>query len=428
MTSNDRAFLHLTATDRGGAGIAAVRIHRALLDEGHRSHMVVGHGDGGEGITVHRARSAMIARTASKAVFRTATRPRFYFRNQRHDVPGASQTVASTIRRKNWRPNAIIAHTLTDFLSFPAIARLAKDNNAHVIWSLMDMGTFTGGCHYAWECSNYEVLCGGCPALRLGAGPNDWSVRTLREKRAALAEMNATVVAPSTWLANQARASVLFRDTPIEIIPLSVSPETFAPRERATLRANLGIEMSRPAVFFGARDHRDPRKGMALLEEALIRLAQRSPPDMLPSLLVAGDGAPFEALVGYGYSVRQFGLLKPDTLAQVYAAADVFVSPSIEDSGPMMINEAVMSGTRVVSFPVGVALDLIEPDITGIFATLGDAGSLAAAIAATLAWDRSRAETGSQRARQIGLEHCSPKAQADAFVRVASAPITRSVK
>lgn len=415
--SGNPSFLHLAATDRGGAGIAAVRVHRALIGNGFKSKMVLGSGVQSADIAVVRGRAAGFMRVVSKAKFKVATRPQYYFRNQRMNIPSATRVVEKTAGEA---VDAIVSHALTDFMSFDFVSRLARRYDARVLWSLMDMASFTGGCHYAWDCQHYQIACGNCPALRIGARPRDYSAKTLSSKQAALVGIRSTVVAASSWLANQARGSALFRDTPIEIVPLSVSPDIFAPRPSIKFRTEMGLSGTRPVVFFGARDHRDARKGMDVLKEALMRLAHRRAPNALPTLLIAGDGAPFEVLAGCGFEVRQLGLVDPEDLALAYAAADLYVSPSIEDSGPMMINEAVMSGTPVVAFDVGVARDLIERDVTGMIAQPNSAEALYRAISDVLDWNADRIAAARARAREIGLSRCSPFAQAQAFARLAS--------
>lgn len=402
------SFLHLSTTDRGGAGIAAQRIHANLMAEGHRSRMFIDHGTGGPGIQLCKGLSAAASRTASKAVFRAVTRSRFYFRDQRYDRPNAEPLIRQMAET---RPDVIMCHAISNFLSFPSVARLAAASRAPVLWSLMDMASFTGGCHYASNCGGYGRGCGNCPAIPLRSS-RDWSAQTVREKANALAQMRTVVVAPSTSLAEQARSSTLFAGVPVQIVPLSVPPGVFQPRDPAAYRARLQLAADRPVLFFGARQHSDPRKGMAVLEDALGRLAGLLPEAALPTLLIAGDGASFTPLESFGYRIRQLGLVTQDQLAQAYAAADVFVSPSLEDSGPMMINEAVMSGAPVIAFPIGVALDLVDPGVTGTLVPLGNAEALAEAMADMLCWERGRMFEARRRAREIGLARCSPEAQA----------------
>ena len=53
------------------------------------------------------------------------------------------------------------------------------------------------------------------------------------------------------------------------------------------------------------------------------------------------------------------------------AMSDVFLSPSIQDAGPMMLNQALMCGTPAVAFNIGVAYDIIN-DKTGYLAKYRD--------------------------------------------------------
>lgn len=64
----------------------------------------------------------------------------------------------------------------------------------------------------------------------------------------------------------------------------------------------------------------------------------------------------------------------------LYNIADGFICSSVEDAGPMMINEALMSGTPVISFKIGVAEDLIINGENGFLADNISANALADAI------------------------------------------------
>jgi glycosyltransferase involved in cell wall biosynthesis len=118
------------------------------------------------------------------------------------------------------------------------------------------------------------------------------------------------------------------------------------------------------------------------------------------------------------------GFIRDDrTLAAAYQAADTFVCPSIEDSGPMMINESLMCGTPVVSFDMGVAGDLVHTGTTGYRARLGDCRDLARGIGAILALSPDQRDAVARECRQLALRLCHPGVQARAVAAISETAI-----
>lgn len=167
---------------------------------------------------------------------------------------------------------------------------------------------------------------------------------------------------------------------------------------------------------------KEARKGMGVLIKALSLLAERYGARRRDVMVVtAGKDPGLVRLDGCGFPRKHLGLLIDDrVLATAYQAADVFVCPSIEDSGPMMINEAIMSGTPVVAFEMGVAVDLVHTGQTGYRALLGDAGDLARGIGFVLSSDEVAARSMASECRTLGLDRCHPGVQARAFTELFS--------
>jgi glycosyltransferase involved in cell wall biosynthesis len=81
--------------------------------------------------------------------------------------------------------------------------------------------------------------------------------------------------------------------------------------------------------------------------------------DFPGSKVVCGVG-PVEAQLKQRYPhVRWVGLLPRDELAQLYAAADVFVFPSHADTFGLVMVEAMACGTPVAAFPVDGPLEVL---------------------------------------------------------------------
>jgi glycosyltransferase involved in cell wall biosynthesis len=98
------------------------------------------------------------------------------------------------------------------------------------------------------------------------------------------------------------------------------------------------------------------------------------------------------------------GNLKDDvSLAALYAAADVFVAPSIQENLSNTVMEALACGTSCVAFDIGGMPDLIEHRCNGYLARPFDAADLAEGMRWILDNDQRRQEL-SLRARQKVLE------------------------
>jgi glycosyltransferase involved in cell wall biosynthesis len=67
-------------------------------------------------------------------------------------------------------------------------------------------------------------------------------------------------------------------------------------------------------------------------------------------------------------------------MRDIYAAADVFVTPSLEENLPNTIMEAMACGTTCVGFEVGGIPEMIKHEVTGYVAQAFDPKDLAKGI------------------------------------------------
>ena len=92
------------------------------------------------------------------------------------------------------------------------------------------------------------------------------------EKRNAWQDLNLTVVAPSTWISEQARSSFPFRERRVETIPTGVDLEAFEPVDQESAR-RCRYTGREKLYFWGVRPNKRPSKGYKQLLEALETLA-----------------------------------------------------------------------------------------------------------------------------------------------------------
>lgn len=87
--------------------------------------------------------------------------------------------------------------------------------------------------------------------------------------------------------------------------------------------------------------------------------------DLPGSKIVVGDGPARAQLQARYPDVHFAGFHSGESLAQCFAAADVFVFPSRTDTFGVVLLEAMACGTPVAAFPVTGPKDVVVPGVTG---------------------------------------------------------------
>lgn len=284
---------------------------------------------------------------------------------------------------------------------------------APLIWTLHDSWPFTGGCHVPGSCERYRERCGACPVLG-SSRDRDLSRWTWRRKERAWRDLTLTLVAPSRWMADRARASALFRERRIEVIPNGIDTEIFRPMDKGAARRQLGLPPERPVILFGAVNALDdPNKGWALLRPAL-ELVAKDRPEALA--VVFGGFAP--TTPPPGLETAYLGRLEDDAaLVAAYAAADVFVAPSLQESFCQTLLEAMACGTPTVAFRATGPLDLIEHGRSGYLAEPYEVADLANGLLWVLE-DEGRRAALSGRARAKAVDEFALEAVASRYAQL----------
>jgi glycosyltransferase involved in cell wall biosynthesis len=361
----------------GGAGGAAYLLHRSLLDAGIDSHMLVQFDSRGtEGI-----HAAPTNRLSWRLAFRRGPIDRLPVRLYRDRVRPNSiwplwlPSGLLPRRVEEFAPDVINLHWILDgLLSIEQVARLGRP----LVWTMHDMWPFTGGCDYSLGCERHTGRCGACPVLGSDA-ERDLSRGVWRRKERAWSGLEITAVAPSRWLADQARRSSLFRDHRVEVIPTGIDTAVFKPMERSAARRLLNLPPDITLVMFGAHDD-TPRKGMEHLVEGLRHLAHEGSGPGLAALVVGPPS--LSAGLDVGVPVHALGRIgDPYAMAAVYSAADVVVIPSVWENLPLVGLEALACGTPVVAFRADTGIvDIVDHAETGYLARAFDAEDLARGI------------------------------------------------
>ena len=273
-----------------------------------------------------------------------------------------------------------------DIIHLHWVARMMRLETLHrftvpIVWTLHDSWAFTGGCYLPGDCTRYRESCGSCPVLGSDR-ENDLSRRTWMRKQKAWHNLDLTIIAPSRWVAACAKASSLFRNLRIEVIPNGLDVNRFKPLGQRLARDVLSLPQKKKLILFGAKGWTSDRnKGFHLLAEALHKLASSIRLHDSIELLIFGSTEP-DPPPDLGFKTHYLGWQNDDTsLAALYAAADVFVLPSLHESLGYTAMEAMACGTPCVAFNQGGVPDVIDHQQNGYLANPYEPADLAHGIA-----------------------------------------------
>lgn len=259
-----------------------------------------------------------------------------------------------------------------ELLSFSTVEKIYDKLKCQIHFRCVDYSPMSGGCHFPLNCERYKTGCGCCPAWG-SDNPKDFTYENVR-KRQRIYNKVKPVIFGNSYMQDYYRKSYLLRDHKYEWSCAIIDEKEFYPMNKKKLRLEFEIPEEKTfLIFFRSPDILDTRKGMSYLLDALSifydKLSEAEREKVL--LLVAGKDIE-ETVSNVKFSYKDLGFVKFDVLAKLFSLSDVFVSPSIEDAGPMMVNQALSCGTPVVSFELGTALDVVKDKGTGYCAKMKD--------------------------------------------------------
>jgi glycosyltransferase involved in cell wall biosynthesis len=253
---------------------------------------------------------------------------------------------------------------------------------------LHDLWWITGRCAYPGTCERFRTGCdASCPtpdqypqlAPELIAAAWDTKRLLYRSRRPPV------LLGQSAWTVAMARSAFSGSEAPpIERISYGFPVDLFRPRDRRVCREILNLPQDKFIILFPASSILDDRKGADQVR-ALVKNLQ------MPGLVFTamGHGSADEL----GLPPEQFKTLgyieDPERIALVYAAADIIVAPSREETLGQIFVEAFASGTPAIGHGFTGTADALRDGMTGLITQTPDAESLETAVLA-LYRDRER--------------------------------------
>ncbi len=242
-------IIHVCYHDiRGGAALAARRLHLELLRTGHESRfmLVEQSGDTEQAIrlpALFRCRCRIEQRLEALA-FRHANRNRL----TPQSLNLFPTSIAARINREN--PDVVNLHWINGASS--AIWDLPRIH-APVVWTLHDTWPYCATEHYH-DNNDLRFVTGYREPAPNGSF---WQPLVWKCKRKNWNGWTPEIVAPSNWIAGEAQSSELMHRLPITPIANGVDLAVFRPSDRLKARQTLRLPPDARIILFGAYNAAD---------------------------------------------------------------------------------------------------------------------------------------------------------------------------
>jgi len=379
-----------TADKGGGAEGSAFNLMRSFRDAGHNSWLAVG--------TKYRDDKDVfeIPREApNRTVLKLANAMRAL---DKKGLPAARRIarildrLANPERLREWRsgleefafpgcqrlldalpgvPDIIHCHNLHGWFFD---LRTLQPLSAHfpLILNLRDTWPLTGHCAYFLDCDKWKDGCSGCPRLSLyPAIRKDTAAENWKRKRDIYSQSRIYVTAPSEWLLEQAKQSML-KAVQYKVIPNGIDTTVFMPGDRMAARAALGLPTDAKIVMFASAAAKTVFKDQETLANAVLEMHRHA-----PELHFLCVGMEMPSLKGIPNMLRLPYVASPSKMADCYRAADVFIHTARAEAFGKTVTEAMACGTPVAATAVGGIPEQIISGKTGLLSPMGDAFALA---------------------------------------------------
>ena len=369
-------ILHISSSNGGGAGKAALRLHFALLNNGVDSSFLALNSTAQkrdqicffDGIVAKHLKAPeqvtlTLKNYLKERFFKEYEKKIAHFKNQKNDIerrrneviedeknhkfelfssPFSDYDITTCSAYKN--ADIIHLHWVAGFLDYPSFF---KKNKKPIIWTLHDENPFRGGFHYFGD----EIR------NRFSYGVRDDEYKKVKFNSISQQQI-LSIVSPSVWLAEEARKSHVFKSRKIKTISNTLDTSIYKPIDKLFARQFWGIPEDVTVFMFASQYVENKRKGFDLLWPIIEKSNFKN-----VFYLIVGTNVD----LGNCENVIYTGSISDDRLmALTYSAADFFILPSREDNLPNTMVEALCCGTPVIGFDIGDNKSLITNNNLGI--------------------------------------------------------------
>jgi glycosyltransferase involved in cell wall biosynthesis len=437
MRKTNLSILQISPSDGGGgAELTALSLFLAYQDAGYDSYLLVDRKQGGNSSIIEIDNDAY-----RNAWVRFWSRAVAYYDRQSIRIRGLGLLLRSIQKlgelQRNYRTRQ--GYEQTDFPGTSvAIDSLVNDvdlvhcHNLHgnyfdlrelesvsaklpLVLSMHDAWLLSGHCAFSFGCDRWKTGCGRCPDLNLfPAIEKDKTSENWAAKKKIFSNTKFHLITPSQWLMDKAKASLLTGSILSHtVIPNGVDTTIFYPRDKGSVRQQLGISADTKVLMIAASGLVDnPWKDFATLRAALAKLSG----DVNVIVLAVGHAGDDEKIGNVTIKFMPFER-NAHRMADYYSASDIYVHCAKVEVFATVTIEARACAVPVIASAVGGIPEHLkgldcpgsaaqtkhfdETQADGVLCPQGDSDAVSKAIEHLLDNDQLRSRLGNNGVKNV---------------------------
>jgi glycosyltransferase involved in cell wall biosynthesis len=375
--------LHINTYNTGGAAKACLRLHQGLVNKGVESKVLLRNKTNNDVPEVYEIWDNLnylqkVKKLAEQRKLKKKQLNTLKGKSTVRELFSFPASVWDITQHPLYKWADIIhLHWVAGFVDYTSFFPFCTKK---IVWTIHDFEPFSGGFHYekGLDVTQYKELI----------------LQHIAIKQQSFENSLIHVVSPSHYLAKESEKSQLFQSFPHTVIANPVST-VFSYTDQQEAREKLNLPADQKTVLFVADDLNYPRKGFSKLLETIELLKRKS-----IHFYVIGKGT-----IAADDNVTAIGPIdKEIDLNLWYAAADLFVIPSLDDNLPNTISESLCCGTPAVGFNVGGITEMIHSDENGILCEDCSVNKLAEGITEGLTMEFDRQRIGKIASKVYGYD------------------------
>ena len=255
------------------------------------------------------------------------------------------------------KPDLFILLWYSQFLTTEQIVRLYETYGVPIVVYMSDNAIISGGCHFTLGCNRYNRGCGTCPQLE-SVKPDDISFKTLKQKKELFKNIPLHIIASSTW------QQKLVEESQIPYRSIQKQMIGFPLKQISTDEIHQKFDsLKKFELLWSASFISEYRKGLPIFLDAIQDLDKHYPEyaKRIRVKLIGLDATKIRKELQF-IEFQTVEFLASNEYEKEMRSAHFYINSTTDDAGPGTLMRAVHYGIIPISFPTGVASDIITSE------------------------------------------------------------------